>query len=294
MQVEWYRSFTEAAKWRSLSKAADKLNLTQPALSKHIRHLETAYGVELFRRGATGVELTEAGKLFLARITPIVDALASIEAELRPYAEQPGYVLGSLPSVAAHVLPARLREHHDAGYPITVHVRPTSGELLEGLHDGSFDAVLVDGGYADNRLWIRELFSEAYIAVLPAGHKLHNRTTLTVADLADEPFVFIACCDTRERFTTIAEQCGYRPDVKLEVSSNDYLLGIVAIGTGITVLPELFHTQAERLGLHTIPLAERHLRRTIALAARNANTGAKLYRMLNGGRTQQPEAAQLQ
>ncbi|WP_248923887.1 LysR family transcriptional regulator [Paenibacillus hamazuiensis] len=283
MQVEWYRSFTEAAKWRSLSKAADKLRLTQPAVSKHIRQLETAYGVELFRRTAAGVDLTEAGKLFLERIMPVVQSLDTIELEMRQYAAEPGYTLGSLPSVATQVLLGRLQEYHAAGNPITIKVRQRSAELREELQEGAFDAALMDAACAGGRLWIRELFTEAYLAVIPEGHKLQGRTALSLTELKDEPFVLTTLCDTHTRFSTLAEKHGYRPDIKLEVDSSDFLLGVVAGGTGITVLPELFRAQAERLGLHTIPIAEPELRRTIVLAARTADTGTKLFRLLRLG-----------
>ncbi|UUZ93640.1 LysR family transcriptional regulator substrate-binding protein [Paenibacillus sp. P25] len=134
------------------------------------------------------------------------------------------------------------------------------------------------------RQWSRELFTEGYIAVVPEDHPLRGRTGVTAAELANEPFVFPVCCDTRTRFEALAERCGYRPDVKMETDNTDYLLGLVAVGTGITVLPGLFKGQAERLGLHAVPIAEESLRRTIVLAARTAGTGSRLYRSLDGDR----------
>jgi DNA-binding transcriptional LysR family regulator len=291
MQVEWYRSFAEAAKWSNLSKAADKLNMTQPAVSKHIRHLETAYGVELFRRSAAGVELTEAGKLFLTRLAPVLEALHSLDADMREFAALPGYRLGSLPSVAAQVLPSRLRDYHASGYPISVGVRISSEELAKALQEGTFDAVLLDSTYADERRqWSRELFTENYIAVLPDGHPLRTRATLSAADLTREPFVFSSHCDSLTRYTAVAERNGYTPDVKLLTDNIDYLLGVVAVGTGITVIPELFRKQAERTGLHAVPMTDTDLFRTIVLTARTADTGLRLYRLLAGPQPRQAEA----
>lgn len=280
MQVEWYRSFMETVKWKSLSKAAEKLNLTQPAISKHIRNLEAAYGVELFRRSAAGVELTEPGSFFYKKIAPVVESIAAIESEMRPFSEKPRYTLGSLPSVAAHVLPGRLRDHHAAGYPITVSVRASSQELAQGLQEGVLDAVLMDDAYADGRMWIRTLFAEGFVAVLPDGHRLGAREELTVKDLEGEPFVFPSCCDSRFRFTKAAMQTGYSPNVRMEADNSEYMLGIVAVGTCITVLPELFGEQAKRLGLHAVPMKEPGLSRTIVLAARNHVSGSNLYRLL--------------
>ncbi|WP_165452340.1 LysR family transcriptional regulator [Paenibacillus thalictri] len=282
MQVDWYRSFTEAVKWKSLSKAAVKLNLTQPAVSKHIRSLEEAFGVELFRRGASGVELTEAGMRFLQRIAPVVAEIESIKTEMREFAERPNYILGSLPSVAAHVLPGKLRELHDARYPLAVSVRPTSGELLEGVLNGAFDAALIDEPAA-GRLWSRELFTEHFVAIFPEGHRFSGCEELSIAELAEESFVFTGFCNIRERVTEAAGKYGYKPAVKLEVDSYDYLLGMITVGNDITVLPELFRKQAKRLGLKSALIKECGLRRTISLVARTAETGSKMFRLLNSG-----------
>ncbi|WP_219834219.1 LysR family transcriptional regulator [Paenibacillus sp. R14(2021)] len=282
MQVEWFRSFMESAKWKSLSKAADKLNLSQPALSKHIRQLEAAYDVELFRRTAAGVALTEAGSRFMEKIIPVLQSLETIEAEMRQYAAGPGYTLGSLPGIVTHLLPGRLRDYHASGYPITVKVRQTSIELREEMQEGVLDAALMDAAFVGGRLWSKELFTEGSIAILPEGHTLRGRNTLSLEELKDELFVFATQkCETHTQFRTVAENYGYRPDIKLEVDENNEFLLNVAVGTGITVLPELFRAEAELLGLHAVPLAVPELRRTVVLAARTADIGSKLYRMLS-------------
>ncbi|NBD24783.1 LysR family transcriptional regulator [Paenibacillus glycinis] len=281
MQVEWFRSFKEAARWKSLSKAAEKLSLTQPAISKHIRQLEAAYDVELFRRTAAGVELTDAGRRFGERIAPVVQSLDAIEAEMRQYADQPGYTLGSLPSVMKQVLPGRLRDYQASGYQITVRIRQTSAELREDLQQGDLDGALMDAAFVRGRLWSKKLFSESYIAVLPEGHRLGRRESLGLDDLRDEHFVFATQkCEAHAKFSAIAEKYGYRPEVKLEVDESIEFLFNVAVGTGITVMPELFRAEAELLGLHAVPIAEPELRRTIVLAARSADIGSKLYRQL--------------
>ncbi|MBB6670530.1 LysR family transcriptional regulator [Cohnella nanjingensis] len=292
MQVEWFRSFTESVKRKSLSKAAESLNLTQPAVSKHIRNLEVAYGVELFRRGTAGVELTAAGRLFLERIAPVVEAIDAVGEEMRARAERPRFALGSLPSVAAHVLPGRLRDYNAAGYPLSVSVRGTSEELAAALLEGTFDAVLIDADYTGGRMWSRELFTEDYLVVLPPRHRFRRRRALRTEELKEETFVFVAHCDSCNRFKRVAARYDYVPDTRMELDNTDYMLGIMAVGNDITVLPRLFGHQAERLGLHVVPLQEERLRRTIALAARTAVTGARLYRMLDASRVRETEASE--
>lgn len=105
MNLEWLHSFAEAAKLKSFSKAAQALNLTQPALSKHIRNLEHALEVTLFYRTSGGIELTEAGERFYTRIVPVISDLASIRRELRQYRRN-GSSGARKPSKSGYLLPA--------------------------------------------------------------------------------------------------------------------------------------------------------------------------------------------
>ncbi|SFJ83640.1 DNA-binding transcriptional regulator, LysR family [Paenibacillus sp. UNC496MF] len=282
MQVEWFRSFTEAAKWKSLSKAADRLSLTQPAISKQIRQLEATYGIELFRRSAAGVDLTEAGRHFLERIMPVVASLDTIEAGMRRFKAEPGYTLGCLPSVVTRLHPGRLRDYRDAGHPVTIKVRQTSAALRDELQEGAFDAALLDAAFAGDRMWSKTLFTEGYVAVLPEDHPFRGRTSLRLEELRKERFVFASPqCEIHDRVKTLAESYGYSPDVELEVDGNKEFLFNVAVGAGITVLPEMLAAEAKQMNLQAVPLAEPGLRRTVALAARTADVGAKLFRLLD-------------
>ena len=97
----------------------------------------------------------------------------------------------------------------------------------------------------------------------------------------DEHFVIATQkCEAHAKFSALAEKYGYSPDVKLEVDESVEFLFNVAMGTGITVMPELLRAEAMLLGLHAVPIAEPELRRTIVLAARSADVGARLYRQL--------------
>ncbi|WP_219836175.1 LysR family transcriptional regulator [Paenibacillus sp. R14(2021)] len=281
MQVEWFRSFTEAAKWKSFSKAADRLNLTQPAISKQIRQLEAVYGVELFQRSASGVELTKAGRQFMAQIIPVVTSLENIEVYMRQYKSEPGYKLGCLPSLAAQFLLDRLRVYRASNNRVMVKVRQTSIELLDGLQESSFDAALMDADFVGAPMWSKTLFTEGYIAVLQGDHPLRERTSLRLEELKDERFVFATSkCEIHDRVRSLVSSSRNLPDVQLEFEGNKEFLLNVAVGAGITVLPGLLRAEAELMGLHAVPLAEPELYRTIVLAARTADIGSKLYRRL--------------
>ncbi|MFC4808897.1 LysR family transcriptional regulator [Paenibacillus sp. GCM10023250] len=282
MQVEWFRSFTEAARLKSLSKAAEKLSLTQPAISKQIRQLEAAYGIELFLRSASGVQLTDAGAEFMERIMPVLASLDTIEADMRRFKTRPLRTLGCLPSIVSQLHPERLRDYRTAGHPVAVKVRQTSADLRDELQEGSIDAALMDAAIVGDRMWSKALLTEGYIAVLPEDHPLRGRTSLRLEELKNERFVFASPkCEIHNRVRTLAASLGYSPDVRLEVEDNKEFLFNVAAGAGITVLPEMVAAEAKQMNLHAVPLADPDLCRTVVLAARTEDVGSTLFRLLS-------------
>jgi LysR family transcriptional activator of glutamate synthase operon len=110
MNLEWFHGFLEASRLKSLSKASEKLNISQPALSKQIRNLEEILGVELFKRTAVGVELTEEGTLLHKRIQPILSEMESLRKDLLNLQKVSSVRLGTLPSLATYYLPQKVFE----------------------------------------------------------------------------------------------------------------------------------------------------------------------------------------
>ncbi len=104
MDLEAVRSFIEVKNTRSLSKASKILHISQPALSKQIQRLEADLEVTLLKRSAQGVELTEAGELFIKRMLPILEHIHEVKAEMKKFQEKRNISIGILPSLAAHYI----------------------------------------------------------------------------------------------------------------------------------------------------------------------------------------------
>lgn len=279
MNIEWLQSFAEAAKQKSFSKAAKETNLSQPALSKHIRNLEDDLESVLFHRTSTGIELTEAGERFHNRILPVIAELTSIRQELRQFRRTTPIAIGSLPSLATYYLPSRIKELRLLDRPMTLMLQNTSKELVQSLQEGRLDVVFVNTLDIGESLCSYELFSEPYYAVFPFDHRFRSKQTVELAELCEEPLiVHQAPCDSRNHITSQMELLGLKPNIISEVAFGDFIYGYVMAGMGITIVPELVAKNISHLELFSLPIVK--FKRSISLAAKSSKLGSQLYEFM--------------
>ena len=237
--------FRSVARAGSISGAARELGWTQPAVSQHLRALERSAGCTLLLRGAGGVELTEPGRVLLARADALAGELHMAEEELADLtALRRGRVrLAAYPSAAATLVPravAGLRSRHpDIDVELTEAEPP---EALGLLSAGDADLALVfsyDGappaGDVAGLAW-RPLGQEPVALVVAADHPAARRRRLTLADLAGEPWI-VGCERCRAHALLVCARAGFEPRVRHV--SDDYVVvqNLVAVGLGVTLLP---------------------------------------------------------
>jgi molybdate transport repressor ModE-like protein len=234
--------FRTVARAGSISAAARELGWTQPAVSQHLRALERSAGCALLLRGAGGVELTEPGRVLLARVDALAVQLHMAEEELADLtALRRGRVrLAAYPSAAATLVPravAGLRARHPE-----VDVELTEAEPPEAMalvSAGEVDLALVfsyDGSEpAPGLLW-RELGDEPVALVVSADHRAATRRRLALADLAEEAWI-VGCERCRTHALGVCAEAGFTPVVRHV--SDDYVVvqNLVAVGLGVALLP---------------------------------------------------------
>ena len=235
--------FRAVARAGSISGAARELGWTQPAVSQHLRALERSVDCALLLRGAGGVELTEPGRVLLARADALAVQLHMAEEELAELtALRRGRVrLAAYPSAAATLVPraiAGLRaRHRDIDVELTEAEPP---EALDLLHAGDVDLALVFT-YGDDPVdtpglrWTA-LADEPVALVVGADHRAVRRKRLTLRDLADEPWI-VGCARCRAHTLLLCAEAGFEPQVRHV--SDDYVVvqNLVAVGLGVTLLP---------------------------------------------------------
>ncbi|AKN74409.1 LysR family transcriptional regulator [Streptomyces sp. PBH53] len=238
------RSFLAVAEEGSLVRAAERVFVSQPALTKQIRQLENRLGVRLFTRSRTGMALTDAGRE-LARRAPEVlaawdDALRAARAAGRRTARvlRVGFVASAAneatPGIVAEF--ARRRPGWRAELRQAAWTNPSAG-----LADGEVDAALLRLPFPGQAaLRVEVLFSEERWVALPSTHRLAERAEIAFRELWDEPFV-AAPPETgawRDHWLAAAEREGRPVRVGAVTEQPDDWLSAIASGYGIALAPE--------------------------------------------------------
>ena len=257
MDLHQLRTFVAIAETGGVARAAARLNLSQPAASRQIQVLEADLGVQLFDRVGRRVQLTAAGEDLLRRSLRLLGEADALRERARALQSgQAGIVrIGATPPmvevVLAGFLPAFRRRHPG----IEVHVVEDGGAgLATRLEQGEVHVAYVPAG--DDRFCGRLLYPIHVIAVVPERHRLHGQRTLEIAELAREPLLALRRgFGSREWFDAACSAAGVRPNILLESSAHNAVVGLAAAGYGIGVLPSAVRLAGRRL--RAVPLVHR-------------------------------------
>jgi DNA-binding transcriptional LysR family regulator len=192
MELRHLRYFVAIAEEQSFTRAAERLWVAQPGLSTQIRRLEAELGVKLFTRHTRGVELTEAGKVFLERARA---ALAAADAARATGADVDAGLVGAIRLGIAtgarwHLvasLLASFAEHHP-DVEVTV-VESNGGTLLRDLRDGRLDALLAPSAFSSPELERVKLGQEPWAVLVGPGHRLAEPGPVAAEELRGEAII---------------------------------------------------------------------------------------------------------
>ncbi|MFJ4270224.1 LysR family transcriptional regulator [Streptomyces coelicoflavus] len=238
------RYFATVAEEGSLTRAAQRLYVSQPALTKQIRQLESALGVPLFTRSRSGMALTEPGRALAARVPGLLAGWRAALRETRSAARRADRILrvGFLASAANEATQpiiaefARRRPDWRAEMRQAAWSNPTAG-----LADSDVDVALVRLPFpGQETLRVVELFSEPRCVALPENHPLAGRGTIDFRELWDEPFV-AAPPETgpwREYWLAADERDGHPVRIGAVTEQPDDWLTAIANGYGVALAPE--------------------------------------------------------
>ncbi|WP_454294826.1 LysR family transcriptional regulator [Salana multivorans] len=276
MNLDQLRGFAEVARTGHFTRAARRLNLAQPSLSRQIATLENELGVELFHRARGNVTLTAAGEHLLPLARRMLADAEKARSEMAELAGlQRGRVrLGATPtlctSLVVEVL-ADLRERYP-GIDIEILERG-SRSLIEALLEGALDLALivtsVSSGAARAVLESEPVLSERLVVVSSAqrADTFAGQSAVTLAALARLPQIaFPESYDLRSAVDAALASQELTPVVAVEGAEMDAALRFVERGLGVAVVPAMI--AIDRPQLRVTPLAERSLTRTVSIARR--------------------------
>lgn len=260
LDIRLLRAFAVVAEENNISRAAQRLFISQPPLTRHIRHLEAQLGVTLFQRHSKGLILTDAGREVLEIIRPMLALQARTLAalsELSVHSPQPlrlGLTTAFEQGIFAAVESAL--SDHTRTLHITRHASPA---LAQQVRKGKLDAALVALPLNTEGLHLHPLpYQEPLIAALPVPWPEAARPALTLRALNHRPLFWFK----RERnpdffdYTRrIFDRAGYTPAYVEEPAEHDVLLARIARGEGMILLPASF-SAIQRQGVVFCPVAE--------------------------------------
>lgn len=230
------KAFHAVARFGSFSAAAERLALTQPAISDHVRKLETAHGTRLFERGPKGATLTGIGRKLYA----ITERLAEAEAEAEELLsrarrlEEGELAIGA--DAAVHVLP--LVGRFRARFP-RIGIRLTGGNsdgLIQALRNFAIDFAVAAKRPAEADIGAIRLRQDRMIAVAAASRRA---STITLAGLANETLILREPgSTTREIVLGMLARAGVTPRERLEIEGREASQEAVAQGLGLAVISE--------------------------------------------------------
>jgi LysR family transcriptional regulator for metE and metH len=249
----------------SVTAAARRLHLTQPALSHQLHNAEEELGAPLFERINKKMLLTPAGNHLLKVSRVVLEELRVAEKEIRKSAtDGEGRLRISTECYTCyHWLPARLRLFHERFPRVEVQiVAGVTRDPLPAVLDGRLDLAIVADPKPNRRLEFHPLFEDEVVAVMAPGHPLSTRTWIRPEDFADQHYILYSI--TREEssvFQQFLNPAGVTPRQVSHIDLTEAILEMVRAGLGITVLArwavapllasgELHAARLTRWGIH--------------------------------------------
>jgi DNA-binding transcriptional LysR family regulator len=245
MELRHLRYFEAVASQLNFSKAAEKLLVAQPALSTQIADLEREIGTALLIRNTRTVQLTAAGKVFLADARLILGAAdAAKERALRTARGEEGELsIGFFAAPTMHFLPDLIRRFRAAHPDVTIRLHEfTPDRQLAAFAQGEIDVGFtrpLPPGHPD--LEVLVLFQENFLAVTAETHPLASRRRIQLSELAGEPFVLLNRAGAVGLYDHIISACrsaGFSPSVNHSPDLMATVLTMVAAELGVSVVPE--------------------------------------------------------
>jgi DNA-binding transcriptional LysR family regulator len=243
MELRHLRYFLEVAHDLNMTRAAQRLHMSQPPLSRQIQQLEEELGTKLFERVGKHLNLTAHGKFFVNKAKQILVSVGDAEEAMKRIgnSDHAWLNIGFVPSTIYGFLPELLRRYRATHPKIDVSLNEyMTLHQVPALKSGSIDVGFGRLLFSDPDIIQEILWEEPLMAVLPSGHALLKRKTIDLKSLAQEPLILYPVRPRPNYADQVTEhffKAGLQPNIIQEVQELQTALGLVASGAGITIVP---------------------------------------------------------
>lgn len=248
MELLQLQYFLTVARMEHVTEAARSLHVTQSSLSKTIQRLEEDLGVPLFDRTGRKLRLNEFGSKFLSRVERALFELEQGKLELHDLSN-PEHGTLELAVTTASTLPNILREFRKKRPDIQFHVQMlTTQEMVTLLHRGEVDFCLSSPPIQDDDIECEIVFIDPILVAVPRGHRLADRSIVSLTELKDESFVGVKKgYGTRDLVDSICKSVGFVPTYVYEGDEPARLIQLVEAEIGIAFIPSTARDSREQI-----------------------------------------------
>jgi DNA-binding transcriptional LysR family regulator len=237
------RVFHHVATLLSFTRAAEKLHLTQPGISKHIGALEAHYGNQLFDRLGKKVVMTQAGEILLEAVTKMFQILDEASMRINDLKGLAGGRLniGASIMIGTYLLPgvlAKFKQRHPA---VDIAIDISLSEQIENkVLNNALEVGLIGHHASDSRLVVRRLKTDKMVLIVSAGHGWAKRKSpVGLRELTDQPFLLPQQgSGTRKILEGLFQQSGIRPKQTMELGNTEGVKKAVEAGLGISIISD--------------------------------------------------------
>ncbi|WP_181351109.1 LysR family transcriptional regulator [Thalassobacillus sp. CUG 92003] len=263
MELKLLHYFIEVTKEKSFSVAAEKLYISQPALSKQIKKLESMIGFALLTRSSQGIELTSKGQELYHGIQP---HLVQIQRKLENLKDNVDIRFGATPFLATYYLPQYYEALASENFRITA-IKDNGEELTELLERQEIDAAIVQDLPSYPGLFSRFLFDDHFYAAVPTHHPLAQKMVVSIDEcLSETQIIPPSPSPLKNRIQSLMNQNNIKPEHIIETPYHA-IIGCVAMNMGVSYFPSIAVKYMQYHGVTFLPLKDAPLKRSMYLYA---------------------------
>lgn len=274
MELRQLYYFVNVAKKEHVTQAAEELHVAQSAVSRQIHQLEEELGVKLFVQKGRNLQLTAVGQLFLKRAEVILADLERAVVDIHEFLDpEKGEIRLGFPhslgiSLIPQVVAAFRKLHPNVKFRFKQGMYPS---LIRDMKKGDIDLAFISPFPDEHEFVCGEvLLTEELYAILPPGHRLSDKESIELKELADETFVlFSEGYSLRPIVWEACQEAGFTPNIGFEGEETDTIRGLVAAGMGVSLLPEMALHYTGPLQPTKMRVTEPQVTRTIGIIQRS-------------------------
>jgi DNA-binding transcriptional LysR family regulator len=244
MELRQLRCLIAVAETKHFGRAAQSLGMLPASFGRHIKLLEESLGGQLLVRTTRHVELTDAGREFVAQAQDLIERADKMERTFRegPHGKTRLLRIGAIDSAAAGLMPQLFPKFREAHPDIDVELlEQKTIRLLPRLLSGRLDLAIVRPPEApDHRIEMLPLFSETAVVAMPADHELATRDVLSVDDIAEEPLIVPdrgSRPHSHDLTIKLFLEAGHSARVAQIAEEKQTIVSLVGTGVGLAIVP---------------------------------------------------------